>query len=60
MRHTRDPDELLEVPRQELRPVVGNDPRLRIRILLPGALQESFDLGLGHRSPQFPMNEERL
>lgn len=58
MRHARDPDEFLEVARDELRSVVGNDPRLCIRVLLPGALKNDFDIGLRHGFAQIPMNDE--
>ena len=57
MRHTRDPDELLEVPRDELRTVVGDDPRPRFGVFLLCSLQNDFDLGLGHRLAQIPVHQ---
>lgn len=32
MSHSRDANELLEVVRDELRPIVGDDPRLDVRV----------------------------
>ena len=57
MRHARDPDEFLEIPRDELRPVVGDDPRPCVRILLFGCLQDDLDLSLRHRLAQGPMDD---
>src|SRR5262249_6623957 len=48
MRHTRDANELFEVPRDELGAVVGNDARLRLRVLLLGGLQNDLNLSFGH------------
>jgi hypothetical protein len=39
----------LEVFGNELRPVVRDDPGLRVRVPLPGPLQDDFDVRLGHR-----------
>src|SRR5215831_3402604 len=38
--HARDPNELLEVLGDELRPVVGDDPGPRLRVQFLGALQD--------------------
>ena len=40
MRHARDSNELLEVPGDELRTVVGDDARLGLRVFLFGSLAE--------------------
>src|SRR6516162_9936447 len=58
VRHARDANELLEVLSDELRPVVGNDSRSNARILLFGTFQNDFNIGLRHRLPQIPMNQE--
>ncbi len=55
--HTRNTNELFEVLGDELRTVVGNDPRLGIRVELPGFLQDDLDLGFRHRCPQIPMDQ---
>src|SRR6516165_4951837 len=44
VRHTRDANELLEVASNKLRTIVGDDSRLRFRILLLGSLQDHFDI----------------
>src|SRR5439155_26818915 len=56
-RHPRDTNELLEVPRDELRSVVGDDPRLSPGVLLLGAFQNPLDVGFLHRLPQIPVHE---
>ena len=58
MRHARDADELLEIASDELRAVVGDDSRLRFRVLLLGSLQNHFDVGFSHGLPEIPMHEE--
>src|SRR3989442_11067643 len=58
MGHARDPNELLEVARDELRSVVRDDSGFRLRILFLGSLQDNFDLRLGNRIPQIPMHQE--
>ena len=57
MGHSRDANELLEVPCDELGSVVGDDPRFCFRVFLPGSLQNDFDLRFGHRFPQIPMDD---
>src|SRR5664279_2665490 len=57
MRHARDPDELLEIPRDELRPVVGNDPGSGVRVPLFGCLQNDLDLSLRHGLAQSPVDD---
>src|SRR5262249_30229467 len=53
-----DPDELLEVPGDELRAVVGDDPRRNPGEPLPRSLHDLLHVGLGHRLAQFPMDDE--
>ena len=57
MRHARNTNELFEVPRHELRTVVGNDARLRFRIFLLGSLQNDLNLCLCHGLAQIPMHD---
>src|ERR1035441_7244814 len=57
VRHARDPDELLEVLGDELRPVVRDDSGPRLRVLLLGPLQDDLDVRLGHPLPQIPMDD---
>src|SRR5450432_3603879 len=57
MRHARNTNELFEVPRNELRTVVGNDARLRFWIFLLGSLQNDLDLCLCHGLAQIPMHD---
>lgn len=58
MGHAGDPNELLEVARDELRSVVRDDSGFRLRILFLGSLQENFDRRFGHRLAQIPMHQE--
>ena len=58
VRDARDADELLEVLGKKLRPVVGNNPRPGIRILLLGPLQNDLHVGLSHRFTQIPVHDE--
>ena len=46
MGHAQDPNELLEVLGDELRPVVGDDPWLRLRVQFLGPLQDDLDVRL--------------
>src|SRR5580658_10030401 len=55
--HAADADEFLEVPRDELGPVVGDDPRPGLGMLLLGALEDGFDVGLFHLLPDFPVDD---
>src|SRR5215467_2986652 len=41
-----------------LRAIVGDDSRLRFRVLLLGSLQDHFDISFPHGLPQIPMHEE--
>lgn len=47
-------DELAEVARDELRSVVGDDPRTRIRVKLPSALDDDLRIGLLHLLANIP------
>jgi len=58
VRHTGDPNELLEVACYELRSVVRDDPRFRFRVVLFRPFANDFDVGFPHRFPQIPMHEE--
>jgi hypothetical protein len=58
VRHARDANELLEVASNELRAIVGDDSRLRFRVLLFGSLQDHFHISFSHGLPQIPMHEE--
>ena len=58
VRHARDANELLEIASDELRAVVGDDSRLRFRVLLLGSLRNHFDVGFSHGPPEIPMHEE--
>ena len=49
MGHAGDSDELFEVACDELGSVVGDDAGFGIGVFFAGALQEDFDLRLGHR-----------
>jgi hypothetical protein len=42
MRHAADANEFLEVPRDERRPVVGDDPGTGWRIFFLGSFQDGF------------------
>jgi hypothetical protein len=54
MRHPREPDELLEVSGDELRPIIRDDPRPRLWEILARSLEDHFDLTLCHLLAQFP------
>jgi hypothetical protein len=41
-----------------LRTIVGNDARLRLRVLFLGYLQNDLDVGFCHRLTQIPMDNE--
>src|SRR5512133_260824 len=58
MGHAADPDELLEIPGDELRAVVRDDPRPGVGVTLAGALSDRLDVGLGHRRADLPMDDE--
>jgi hypothetical protein len=58
VRHATDADELLEIAGDELRAVVGDDLRRDAGELLPRPLDDLLDIGLGHRLPQLPVDDE--
>src|SRR6478609_7495876 len=58
MSHSADPDELLEVLGDELRPVVRDDPGPRVGIPLARPLNDRLDLGLGQALADLPVDEE--
>src|SRR5438067_5116473 len=57
MGHPRNADELFEIPCDELRSVVGDDPGFRFRVFLSRSLQNDFDLRFAHRFPQIPIHD---
>src|SRR5438067_111286 len=57
MRHAADANEFLEVLREKLRTVVGDDARPGIGKLLQSALKNNFDLLLFHRLPDLPVHD---
>ena len=50
-------NEFFEVFGNKLRPIVGDDPWLRLRMKFLGALQDDLDVRLGHRLPQIPTHD---
>ena len=57
VRHARDANEFLEVLGDKLRPVVGDDPRLGLRIFLLGGLENDLDIDFPHRLAQVPLHD---
>ena len=57
VRHAGDAHKLLEVARNELRPVVGDDTRLGARVQLATSLQDRFDVGLAHGFTNLPVHD---
>lgn len=58
MNHTADPDEILEIPGDELRPVVRDDPGPRVGISLARPLDDRLDIGPGHALADLPVDDE--
>ena len=58
MRHAGQPDELLEVLGDELRPVVRDDPRPGFRKLLLGPFEDDLNVRFQHPLPDLPMDDE--
>ena len=58
MGHPTDPDELLELPGDELGAVIRDDPRPRRGESLPGPLHDGLDVLLGHARADLPVDEE--
>ena len=55
--HTGDSDELFEVPGNELRPVVADNPWSSVRESLSRPLNHKFHIPLRHRLPNVPVND---
>lgn len=55
MSQASDPDEFFEVTGNELRPVIGDNSGFNTGILFHGRLDDDFNLSLGHRATQLPM-----
>src|SRR6185437_10603710 len=58
MSHSANPDELLEILGDELRPVVRDDPGPLAGEALAGPLDDRLDLGLGHALADLPVDDE--
>ena len=58
MRHAADPDELLEVLGDELRPVVRNDPGVHVGKPLACSLNDRLDVDLGHGLADLSVDDE--
>src|SRR5260370_6306427 len=57
MGHAGDSNELLEVACDELRPIVGDDPRLHVRVPFLRSFENYLDVGLPHRVSQVPVHD---
>ena len=55
--HAAQPDERFEISGDELRSVVGDDPRRDAGMQLAGALQDCFDIGFKHPFAQVPVDD---
>ena len=55
MGQTGDADELFEIAGNELRAVIRDDSRFGVGIFFHAALQDDFDVGLGHSLAQLPV-----
>ena len=58
MGHTADADEFLEVLGDELRAVVGDDPRPSVGISFTGALDDGFHIDFFHLFSDLPVDTE--
>ena len=58
MCHARNANELLEIPGHELRAVIGDDLRSRLRVLLLRGFENDFDVGFRHRLAQIPVHDK--
>jgi hypothetical protein len=58
VRHSGQPDELLEVLGNELRTVIRDDPGPCFRILLLGPLDDDLDIRFQHPCPDLPVDDE--
>src|SRR5258708_7139047 len=57
MCHAGNANELLKILGNELRPVVREDARPRLRELLSGSLQQDIDIGFAHGLTQTPIDD---
>ncbi len=58
MSHSADPNKLLEVLGDELRPVVRDDPRPLVGIPFSRPLDDRLDFGFGHALADLPVDEK--
>lgn len=58
MCHPREPDELLEIPRYELRPIVRDDPGTLVRVPLESPLEDDLHFTFLHAFPDVPVHDE--
>src|SRR5690348_1049053 len=58
MGETGEVDESAEVAGDELRTVVGDDPRAGAGVGLEGTLKDELDVGLGHAVEELPVHDE--
>src|SRR5436190_17567587 len=58
MYHAANPEELLEIPGQELGPVVGDDPRAGVGVSFACALDDRLDVGFGHARADLPVDDQ--
>lgn len=58
MTHPTDPDELLKVSSNELRPIVRDDSGTFIGIFFLGPLKDDLHIGFGHGFSDLPMHNE--
>ena len=56
--HSGDANELLEIPRDELRPIVGDDSRFGFGELFASTLEDRFDVGFLHFFADFPVDHK--
>src|SRR5262249_35299567 len=56
--HPTDPDELLELPGDELGAVIRDDPRPSLRESFPGTLDNRLDVPLSHALADLPVDDE--
>lgn len=55
MRHSRDANELFEIARDELRPIICDDSRPCIGMLFSRSLKDGFNVEFLHFLADFPM-----
>ena len=57
MGHAADSDEIPEIPSNELWPIVRDDPRFGVRVLLVRPLDDNLDVSLGHSLTYVPIHD---